>query len=261
MAFVRARAAYQQDDARVAAVTAWQRGETAGIGSKKPSALQDVMRKIATDNTVPRTVLAETSEFVVMVPGGTSWTWGGINPPCRRIAHDRALMSLVHVLVIPKERIYNAVSLEAHHLPLLQRMQTMGQDVVRRLISGPPDMEYSAAWMTRGAYAGDNAGGGTLPGGPAVQPGDMSQDPPRREIVSAFHVEPHQSQDWLHMHVFSGPHATDGFDLHGHKNTPVAEVCNALRQESVSHTAAQTMAVAFFSLMLLWLVQRYPSSS
>ena len=255
MTFVKARAAYQQDDARVAAVTAWQRGDTVGIGTEKPSVFQRVMRRIATANAVPRTVLAETSEFVVMVPGGTSWTWGEVNPPCRRTGGTRALMSLVHVLVIPKERIYNAVSLEAHHLPLLQRMQTMGQEVVRRLADGSPELECSASWMARGGYAGTNEANLDLSGGPAVLPSDMSQDPPRREIVSAFHVEPHQSQDWLHMHVFSGPHATDGFDLHGHKNTPVTEVCNALQQEAVAHTVSQTMVIASFVLALLWLTQ------
>jgi hypothetical protein len=256
MTFVKARAAYQQDDARVAAVTAWQRGETPGIGTEKPSVFQRIMRKIASDNTVPRTVLAETSEFVVIMPGGTSWTWGGINPPCQRTGNDRALMSLVHVLVIPKERIYNAVSLETHHLPLLERMQTMGQEVVRRLADGPPELECSAAWMARGGYAGPDGSALQSPDPHvSVLPGDMSQDPPRREIVSAFHVEPHQSQDWLHMHVFSGPHATDGFDLHVHKNTAVSEVCSVLRQEAISHVVPQMTAVAFFVLVLLWLTR------
>jgi hypothetical protein len=180
-------------------------------------------------------VVEETDEFVIMIPGGTEWSWGGVNPPCQRTGGERALMSLVHVLVLPKERIYNAVTLKPHHLPLIERMQSAGEAAVRRLLGGDRETPYSGVWMASGGY--DSLPSPHLePGEAEIQSTDLSKGGRPVGVISAFHVAPLKSQDWLHMHVFSSTWATDGFDLHGHKNTPVADVCEVLRSESASNT-------------------------
>ncbi len=58
MDFAKAREAFQHDEALVAAVDSWERGETTGIGTDKPPIFQRILESLANANTVPRTVLA-----------------------------------------------------------------------------------------------------------------------------------------------------------------------------------------------------------
>lgn len=57
-----------------------------------------------------------------------------INPASFNHGHGAALMSLVHVLVIPRRRIYNAVTLKESDVGLVHHLQKVGHVAVRALL-------------------------------------------------------------------------------------------------------------------------------
>ena len=62
-------------------------------------------------------------------------TTNTMNPVRYEIGGLSALMSILHVIVIPKEtRIYNATTLNSSHSDLLIEMRQLGQDAITKLI-------------------------------------------------------------------------------------------------------------------------------
>ena len=48
-----------------------------------------------------------------------------LNPTSYHHGGHSALQSLVHVLVMPKQRIFNAVTLQRRHVPLIKHMRRL----------------------------------------------------------------------------------------------------------------------------------------
>ncbi len=135
-----------------------------------------------------------------------------MNPTSLNHGQGAALMSHAHVLIIPRRRIYNAVTLKESDVSLVRHMATVGRAAVRALLQAdgrtvqktveplqavPTTLEE----LTASQY---------LPGGLG-----MSADCSTRlaqDICTTFHVYPQQSIGWLHMHAFCGAMLTRNFD-------------------------------------------------
>ena len=99
------------------------------------------------------TLVTETEHFNIIIPGGYKDydTFNGANPVKYSLGGMRALMSLVHLIAVPKKnspiRICNAVTMNSlEHGWLISEME---QGLVRgilKLIDGYTDMPYSVRW-------------------------------------------------------------------------------------------------------------------
>lgn len=137
--------------------------------------------------------------------------------------HDRAGMSFVHMLACPRERIYNAATLETKDKVLLEHMAStvsrlVDTDEFRRkvydklLLKFWPSMQeglsdevkakftlHSNMWLNR--TSGSSMG-------------------------YYFHLHPHHSVGHLHMHCLADNIRTN--NMHNKKNTPLDVVLNTL---------------------------------
>lgn len=208
------------------------------------------------DNTMFEftTLLEETDEYVVIVPAGyrsdRAPTYKTANPPMSRMGGNSALMSLVHVLVIPKRRIYNALTLWKKDIPLVKKMQDVADKWVCYLSTADETVPFSKAWMLNG-HISEN---------PALQeefkivPEDMSLvnnsrtpfcpygtlHPDNVPVATTFHIN--HSIGWLHMHGFANNLLTTGYDIHHKKNVSVDSVLVGLEelQETSIHLGMGT---------------------
>lgn len=138
---------------------------------------------------------------------------------------SRAGMALVHLLAIPKARIYNAVTLQAKHKPLLHAMQTAAQALAQV-------DRWRLALLVRDVIADKKSGN---PAWLAKFDQDaaifVNNTEPRLEFV--FHVHGYdQAGRWtghsvghLHMHCLVGPRTS--MEDEG-KNVQLAEVYDSL---------------------------------
>jgi len=117
---------------------------------------------------------------------------------------SRAAMSYVHFLIIPKRRIYNAVTLVPEDLPLLLRMERQGQ----RLLGNPALHEY---------YANQKE--------VELSPQLFSQD----KLAMFVHCHPDHSVGHLHIHCcLTNLWTKNGREL-SHKNIGLRDVINHIR--------------------------------
>jgi hypothetical protein len=190
------------------------------------------------------TMVAESENCVAFIPAGfrDGPTYNTMNPVQKRIGGPSALMSLVHVLTIPKKtRIFNACTLTNDHLWLLKEMRHLGLKATDILIKGPKDMPGSLQWVydQHETITLNNGKLHTL----TVLPEDLS--PECRDnfkykcgnIQSSFHVYPTASVGWLHLHTYVGDLLTTAHDTmekesqakYGQpKNTSYDDVINTL---------------------------------
>jgi hypothetical protein len=147
----------------------------------------------------------------------------GINPVQHRLAGGSALMSLLHVLVIPKleyKRVFNAVTLPGKDYDLADAIKC-GEEALKKLKKGGVDEVGSLKfWLQQ-------------KGNLAVREADLSAEkgtvlPETAEnhvmdIRHSFHVYGNNSVGYLHMHVYDGSLLTKAYDeMKGDsKNTPV----------------------------------------
>jgi len=127
-------------------------------------------------------------------------------------------MALVHLLAIPKARIYNAVTLDATHKPLLRAMQAAVQVLAqtdRTRLAALVRATIAEAWLE--TFDADAAS-------------FVSTDNPRLEFT--FHVHGYDGDRWtghsvghLHMHCLLGPRTSEERE---EKNVQLEEVYNAL---------------------------------
>ncbi len=99
------------------------------------------------------TLITETEHFNIIIPGGYKDydTFNGSNPIKYSLGGMRALMSLVHLIAVPKKgspiRICNAVTMDSlEHGWLISEME---QGLVRgilKLIDGGTNIPYSVRW-------------------------------------------------------------------------------------------------------------------
>ena len=150
----------------------------------------------------------------------------GINPVQHRLAGGSALMSLLHVLVIPKleyMRVFNAVTLPGKKYDFDDAKQC-GDQAIRKLKRGSASEVGSLAfWLQQE---------GTLKvrdDDLSVQKGTVLPETARKhemDIQHSFHVYGNNSIGYLHMHVYDGNLLTKAYDeMKGDsKNTPVSVV-------------------------------------
>jgi hypothetical protein len=170
------------------------------------------------------TMVAESENCVSFIPAGFRGgpTLNTMNPVHERIAGQSALMSLVHVLTIPKDkRIFNACTLHREHTPLLEEMKDLGHKAVMVLLNGPKDMPGSLQWVyaQQGTITLKDKEGLVQPPQPlAVQEEDLAPSCRRNfkeragNIVDSFHVYPTASVGWLHLHTYVGDLLTTAHD-------------------------------------------------
>jgi hypothetical protein len=196
------------------------------------------------------TMVAESENAVSFIPAGfrNAPTQNTMNPVREEIGGSSALMSLVHVLTIPKDiRIYNACTLRKNHIPLLEEMKELGEKAVVILRSGPKEMIGSLQWVLnqRGTIEMNDGSSKSLEveiddfsqktRGNVVQlDGGISVSPAATvKIKNAFHVFPCASIGWLHLHSYLGDLITTAHDsmeaealakYNQPKNTPYEEI-------------------------------------
>ena len=99
------------------------------------------------------TLITTTEHFNIIIPGGYKDydTFNGANPVKYSLGGMRALMSLVHLIAVPKKgspiRICNAVTMDSlKHGWLISEMEEGLVRGILKLIDGYTDMPYSVRW-------------------------------------------------------------------------------------------------------------------
>jgi hypothetical protein len=200
------------------------------------------------------TMVAESQNCVSFIPAGfrKAPTKNTMNPVREEIGGSSALMSLVHVLTIPKDiRIFNACTLERKHLSLLGEMKGLGEKAVDILRSGPKEMIGSLQWVLHQKDMIKMEDDTTKclvvtkeDMSPSCHKNLMIHDHGMRvvpgastKIMNSFHVYPCSSIGWLHLHSYLGDLLTTAYDTmeaesqekYGvPKNTPYETIVNSL---------------------------------
>ena len=167
------------------------------------------------------TMVAESANCISFIPAGfrDAPTQNTMNPVREEIGSASALMSLVHVLTVPKDiRIYNAATLTPEHKPLLEEMRVLGEKAVSILMSGPKEMMGSFKWVysQNGTIQMKDGSTKSL----SVVQTDLSptcqlnyrKKIKNPEVLNSFHVFPAASIGWLHLHTYIGDLLTTAHD-------------------------------------------------
>jgi len=167
------------------------------------------------------TMVAESANCISFIPAGfkDAPTQNTMNPVREEIGGTSALMSLVHVLTIPKDiRIYNAATLKPEHKPLLEEMRVLGEKAVGILMKGPKEMMGSFKWVYNQRGDIQMADGSTKfldvvreDLAPACQR-NYRKKIKNPEVLNSFHVFPTASIGWLHLHTYIGDLLTTAHD-------------------------------------------------
>jgi hypothetical protein len=167
------------------------------------------------------TMVAESQNCISFIPAGfkDAPTQNTMNPVREEVGSGSTLMSLVHVLTIPKNvRIYNATTLKPEHKPLLEEMRILGEKAVGILMKGPKEMMGSFKWVysQTGNIQMNDGSTKSL----EVIKTDLSPTCQRNykkkvkspEVLNSFHVFPAASIGWLHLHTYIGDLLTTAHD-------------------------------------------------
>lgn len=108
------------------------------------------------DLNVNKTVLYYDDKCVVFLPAnpkkmiGFTTPYGENTASYNRIGGDESKtkltepwMSNVHILVIPRQNIYNAVSLNKEHIPLIKHMENVGSKLAELMLVGDNFLKYN----------------------------------------------------------------------------------------------------------------------
>jgi len=208
----------------------------------KPAFQAFNLKKTFTDGG---TLVAESVNCISFIPAGFRGgpTQNTMNPVREDIGGSSALMSLVHVLTIPKDiRIYNAATLRKEHKPLLNEMKDLGEKAVDILLNGPKEMMGSLKWVYAQSGEIEMTDGTkkslvvTMDDLSTKSQMNFSKTPSRSPIRNSFHVYPAASIGWLHLHSYLGDFLTTAHDTmeldaskKGYKkNTDFEEVVSVL---------------------------------
>lgn len=167
------------------------------------------------------TMVSESDNCISIIPAGfrDGNTPNTMNPVREEIGGHSTLMSLIHVITIPKnKRIYNASTLKKEHLPLLEEMKELGTHSVNMLMKGTKDMLGSFKWvysqdgeieMKDGSKKSTRVVKEDL--SPKCQ-NNYHRKIPNPDIRNSFHVYPSASIGWLHLHSYVGDLLTSAHD-------------------------------------------------
>lgn len=198
------------------------------------------------------TLVAESENCWAIIPAGfrKAPTFNTMNPVKYSIGGLSALMSLCHVLIVPKNtRIYNAVTLKKTQLRLLSEMEELGGNALKKLIEGTADTPGSIRWQLKQS--------GTIPINETTLLHSVSLDPldfaeecrdsftglsdgrfqeiqeeSLRNMRFSFHMGDMASIGYLHMHCYLGNLRTTAHEVMEEnarkqgirKNTPLDDV-------------------------------------
>jgi len=174
-----------------------------------------------------------------------------MNPTSLNRAGGAALMSHAHLLIVPRRRIYNAVTLKESDVALVRHMEKVGRAAVRALLRADGRTEHKTVETLEHVPTTleELASATYLPGGLGMSMGCAARL--ATDISTTFHVYPQQSIGWLHMHAFCGSLLTRGFD--------------SMDEKARQKTAGLSGSAAGFpknipsSIILAWL-ERTPST-
>lgn len=129
-----------------------------------------------------------------------------MNPVSSNQGKCAALMSHAHVLVIPRERKYNAVTLTSADVPLIRHLQLVGKACVRALLraDGRDEHGLASALGQVPQTLAELAAAPYLPGGLSLGEECARQiggSGSISEPETTFHVYPQASIGWLHLHA------------------------------------------------------------
>ena len=198
------------------------------------------------------TVVMESGNCISFIPAGfrNAKTVNTMNPVREEIGGTTALMSLVHVLTIPKHtRIYNATTLNESHVELLNEMKQLGNQSVLRLMVAGPQFIGSLEWVL--AQDGELEMNDGTKHSTKVLESDMAHKCGINlrkvrakclngyNVSDTFHVGEAASIGWLHLHSFVTELKTSAHDTmeknaaeKGYrKNTPFDEIMDGLTEE------------------------------
>ncbi len=254
---------YSENENLNRAVNQWEKGETDTISWEEngktvfaPGTVKGkpIFQFLDMTKTFKKggTMIAESENCVSFIPAGfrDGNTINTMNPVREEIGGKSSLMSLIHVITIPKKvRIYNACTLSKEHHVLLNEMKELGQKAVSILIYGDDKMIGSLKWL----YL--QTGNVVMKDGTQIsQMIDVHKDISPKCLKStekynfpviesdeenlinstkhSFHVFPAASIGWLHLHSYVGDLLTTAHDTmerealkKGYKkNTPYEEI-------------------------------------
>jgi len=135
-----------------------------------------------------------------------------MNPTSLNLGSHAALMSHAHLLVIPRKRIYNAVTLTEADATLIRHLEAVGRAAVRALLhaDGRTAAKTVEPLADVPSTLPELAAVSYLPGGLGLSSSCARLAAQR--IATTFHVYPQQSIGWLHMHAFCSGVLTRAFD-------------------------------------------------
>ena len=197
------------------------------------------------------TMVAESENCRAIIPTGfqKAHTLNAMHPVKFAIGGESSLMSLCHVLVVPKNvRIYNAVTLRKTHLRLLSEMEEIGSIALQKLIEGTADEPGSIRWQLKQsgelamdndtikdiALEADDFTEGSRDSFKGLSDGrfEKIQEESLRKMKFSFHLNDMAPIGYLHMHCYLGNLLTNTYDILEsksrakglRKNTPLDEV-------------------------------------
>lgn len=192
------------------------------------------------------TMVCESTNCISFIPAGfrNASTPNTMNPVREEIGGTTALMSLVHVLTIPKDiRIYNAATLRKEHLPLLEEMEELGQKAVDILMKSGPDQLGSLEWVYQ--QSGDIHMNDRTTKSAEVVATDLDSTCRKNfkkklttyDTNHSFHMFPASSIGWLHLHSYVDQLRTTAYATMErecrskgyNKNTPLSQIKLYLR--------------------------------
>jgi len=201
------------------------------------------------------TKVAESENCSAIIPAGFRGgpTFNTMNPVKFSLAQYSALMSIGHVLIVPKtERIYNALTLEKCHLSLVSEMEELGSRALMKLIDGTASDPGSIRWQL--AQSGSMKMADDTEKNVQVTEDDFNDsckdsfrglldgrmeailEECKGKMKFSFHLGSEASIGYLHMHAYLGNLLTVAHDKmeakaqgssQGHrnrKNTPIDDV-------------------------------------
>jgi len=197
------------------------------------------------------TKVAESENCSAIIPAGFRGgpTFNTMNPVKFSLGEYSALMSIGHVLIVPKtERIYNALTLEKCHLSLVSEMEELGARALMKLIEGTASDPGSIRWQL--AQSGSMKMADDTEKDVQVTEDDFNDsckdsfrglldgrmeailEECKGKMKFSFHLGSAASIGYLHMHAYLGNLLTVAHDKmeskaqsQGHrKNTPIDDV-------------------------------------
>jgi hypothetical protein len=168
--------------------------------------------------------LFENDNFMIVLNGADPYT--AVYPPHEV---DRTGMSFSHLLVLPKKRhIYNAVSLRASDIPLLEAMAEGVRVFVKEAANRATIASRIKAQLGRNAMFKDN-----------LEMSELLESDIAAYVADAnaldepefyFHVHPNHSVGYLHMHAIAGNMRAHSTTSHDNKNTPLGVIIDVLKE-------------------------------